>query len=333
MSCSEDEAEFDGGDVQQVSAPEEQQQAATFEGVPPPGPAESGSNADEVESGSASSSSRKSSKSKKGKTSTKAKKTKATKKAVPNKKQKTSAKAKKPSEKGKATKKGATTKKATAKVNGKSNGKKAGKSAAEPPANASLDLLTKHFREFERGLARLEKVDQFGFFLDPAPTEFDENYDNPNSDEVGDTDSGSSSTPAYPCHAPFNWEMVRRRHAQGRYILDIQERDEERLEQIASFLKEERGEEATHELPSTVAILHGQGVNWDLFRKDVYEMCDSSLERNPDDIGDGKAGSRLHAVKKIKGVSLCFCQDSVNSLKGNANRNFFIFTGAGYNLR
>ena len=148
----------------------------------------------------------------------------------------------------------------------------------------------------------MEKIDEFGFFLDPAPSEFDEKYDNPSEQGEG-TDSGSASTPKYPSHPPFNWEMVRRRHNQGRYVVDILHRDEERLAQIASFLKEENGEEVADDLPSSVSILHGKGVNWDVFRRDVYGMCDASLEGNPNDIGDGKPGSRLYAVKRIKGVS------------------------------
>jgi hypothetical protein len=41
------------------------------------------------------------------------------------------------------------------------------------------DPYESHKREFERILARLEKVDKFGFFLDPAPPQFDECYDPP----------------------------------------------------------------------------------------------------------------------------------------------------------
>ena len=113
------------------------------------------------------------------------------------KKQKTSsnsAKAKK-SEKTKATKKSATTKKAVAKGKAKTNGKKT--EPPEPPAG--LDLFTKQYREFERGLTRLEKVDQFGFFWDTAPSEFDEKYDNATNtstnekEEEGESDANDNS--------------------------------------------------------------------------------------------------------------------------------------------
>jgi hypothetical protein len=39
------------------------------------------------------------------------------------------------------------------------------------------ELYDRHKRDFERLLARLEKVDKFGFFLDPVPPHYDEGYD------------------------------------------------------------------------------------------------------------------------------------------------------------
>ena len=153
MSSSSDEAEFDGGDVYQV----EGQQSATFVGMPASEPASGSEHADGSESGSASSNSRKSNQAKPNKGTSKAK----TSKKAPAKKQKSNAKAKKPSERGKGGKKGVAGKKPASKANGKKGGK-----AAHEPSSTSLDLFTKHLREFERGLTRLEKIDEFGFFLD-----------------------------------------------------------------------------------------------------------------------------------------------------------------------
>lgn len=50
---------------------------------------------------------------------------------------------------------------------------------APPPPHH--ELYERHKREFERVVARLEKVDKFGFFLDQAPPEYEENYDQPPS--------------------------------------------------------------------------------------------------------------------------------------------------------
>jgi hypothetical protein len=331
MSSSSDEAEFDGGDVHHVSPQhEDEEEEPTFLGIPSVGE----SNAGDSESGSASSGSRKSGRAKKGKATAKAKSsnTTTTKKPAPNKKQKASAKAKKPTEKAKPAKKGSA--KTSAKSNGKSNGKKGAKAMSEP-APTALDLFTKQFREFERGLTRLEKVDVYGFFVDPAPPEFEEQYDNQNAAEMDQNCSSSESKINYPSHPPFNWEMVRRRHAQGRYILDVQKKDEGRLEQIKRFLTEERGDEVASELPNTVSILHGKGINWDLFRQDVFGMCDSSLERNAEDVGDGKPGSLLFAVNKIKQVSELVHDDSKGPLIDFSHWIAFVCyvnPGVGYDL-
>lgn len=129
------------------------------------------------------------------------------------------------------------------------------------------------------------------------------------ADTTGEADS--STTPSgttdnvYPCHPPFNWEMVRRRRDHGRYILDIQAAEEQRLCQIKTCLQEE-GSQSSPSSSRVVSLVHPKGVDWDLLRKDVAEMCDSAIKRNPDEVGDGKTGSLSYAVKKIKGVSFEF---------------------------
>lgn len=47
----------------------------------------------------------------------------------------------------------------------------------QPVVSAALDVYERHRREFDRIVARLEKVDAFGFFYDDVPPEYDENYD------------------------------------------------------------------------------------------------------------------------------------------------------------
>lgn len=279
------------------------------------------------------------------------------KKAPVAKKKKAAVKAKKPAAKKstakKATTKKATTKKApvnvgksanskkkkaptTTKNNSKSKGKASSKKepviAPEPVTTPhGLDLFTKHYREFERALARLEKIDQFSYFWDPCPEDKVEDYtpkeaasattaekDGDSKDaEMGDADTsipeaGSTTTasataavtPAdtettvYPNHPPFNFEMVRRRRDHGRYILDLEALEQDRMNKINSCLQQEKGPQ----LSKRVSLVHPKGVNWDLFRKDLSGMCDDALEHHPDGPGDGKTGSLLYAVRKIKGV-------------------------------
>ena len=181
----------------------------------------------------------------------------------------------------------------------------------------TVDLFARHSREFERIFGRLEKIDQFGFFWEDAPGELVENYsDHAKPDDDGATQPSSdkptesknkvidASTPlsttisTYPSHPPFNWEMVRRRRDYGRYFLDVQASEEKRLKQIRQCLEQEGSQPP----PTSIAVLHPKGVDWDTFRDDVMGMCDSALVRNPDEVGDGKTGSLLYAVNKIKGV-------------------------------
>lgn len=126
-----------------------------------------------------------------------------------------------------------------------------------PVSSSSMDLYERHRREFERIVARLEKVDLYGYFVEDAPPEFDEKYDIENQSivsnevkhdmdselgadvnkksnnappiersqpsSVGSTDTSHTSTPKptiFPSHPPYNWDMVRRRLGHGRYILD-----------------------------------------------------------------------------------------------------------------
>jgi hypothetical protein len=264
----------------------------------------------------------------------------------------------------------------------------------EPVVSAALDVYERHRREFERIVARLEKVDPFGFFLDDVPPEYDENYDiddgggdddggddvdkdkntppvdvaqreiplsesapgvdtdvkressdmvveegeksqsSPSAKETAAVDvaqleiplsesapcvekdvKGESSDmavaegekvqssplaketavvqsateptdetkpPTYPSHPPFNWEMVRRRCENGRYVVDrIKAEEEERLHLLGPYYKS-LGKRACNKIlgrkkngKSKLRVLHTKGVAWNLFRDDVLGMCEA----------------------------------------------------------
>jgi hypothetical protein len=243
----------------------------------------------------------------------KAKKTTATKgKKGPNK---VTTKAPQSGKKGATKPKKAATNKTTT-VKGKKNSKQVAEPDPPPePATppAGFDLFTRHHREFERKLARLVKVDQFGYFLDQAPPEFDERYpvtegeaaegaDNEEMASEADKAGSTPTTSKFPSHPPFNWEMVKRRRDQGRYVLDIQKEEEDRIKSIANMVSEVGGKSPSSSGAKPVAILHPKAVHWDLFREDVLRMCNAALERNADDVGDGKPGSLIYSVKKVKKV-------------------------------
>lgn len=265
--------------------------------------------------------------------------------------------------KGSATAKKGASKAAQCNKKGATKGKNSKSKNKQPEPESELeavagpDLFSKHYREFERALARLEKVDIYGYFWDPAPAEFEEKYPSANDDpesanaandetenavdkiettkteessskekvaetgieaktelseaeragndstDLANNDTADASTktssqePAsiYPSHPPFNFEMIRRRRDQGRYIFDISKQEEERIKDITSY--------ANCANPKPVCVIHPKTVNWALFRDDVIGMCDARVNRNPNDLGDGKTGSLDYAVRKIKAVS------------------------------
>ena len=254
------------------------------------------------------------------------------------------------------------------------------------------DMYEKHRREFERMLARIEKVDQFGFFLDDVPPEHDDDGDDgDNSDNaatsaaqmaideaVADHCGGASSsleekkdeedsTPAptpNACpkvandvdssvsRAAYNWAVIKKRAEKGRYVADRQKQVDGKLQQLqqsyrAWLEKEALDPTSTHRLASIerptslvmeenthdgattskddgdaaaatdngnsssegsgyrrFQIPNPKGVDWDLFRQDVLDMCDAAVARDPDEGEDDGPGTLGYAIKKIKEVSL-----------------------------
>ena len=255
------------------------------------------------------------------------------------------------------------------------------------------DMYEKHRREFERMLARIEKVDQFGFFLDDVSPEQDDGGDNYNSNNnaatsaapmaideaVADHCGGASSSleekkdeedsvPAPPqnacpkdanhvassvLRAPYNWAVIKKRAEEGRYVADRQRQVDGKLQQLQQTYRDWLEREALDptsaqrlvsiERPTSLVmeektrdgattkddgdaalastdkgnssseggsgyrrfqIPNPKGVDWDLFRQDVLDMCDAAVARDPDEGEDDGPGTLGYAIKKIKEVSL-----------------------------
>jgi hypothetical protein len=90
-----------------------------------------------------------------------------------------------------------------------------------------VTLYSKHRKELEKSLARLEKLDRFGFFFEATPPQFDENYENDEGDVPGDDDSSAQAAQnlrkavPFPDQPPFNFLVVRKRLAAGMYDTDM----------------------------------------------------------------------------------------------------------------
>jgi hypothetical protein len=115
-------------------------------------------------------------------------------------------------------------------------------------------------------------------------------------------------SPTYPSHPPFNWEMVRRRTENGRYVVDrIKSEEEERLRLLGPYYKA-LGKRATNKIlgrkknaKAKLRVLHTKGVDWNLFRDDVLGMCEAAIARDSEEI-TGASGSLTYAANKIKEV-------------------------------
>jgi hypothetical protein len=178
------------------------------------------------------------------------------------------------------------------------------------PINDSraLDMYTRHKRELERSLGRLEKVDRFGFFFDKCPPDMDEHYDN-----------GEDVT--FPDGPPFNFVVLKKRYDAGRYDLDFVKAEVERRNEIKSMLRKQPIETVKEETDVAEAdgaesnnadeeallydevaatMSHPIGVDWDTFNSDVHGMCDAAIERNPEDGNDLSSGHLGNSANKIK---------------------------------
>lgn len=229
----------------------------------------------------------------------------------------------------------------------KATAKKAKPTVVDDPPSNAMDMYERHRREFERSVARLEKADQYEFFLGDVPDELDECYANddptpdipsssapeppiPSSDAqhatidasdqaspmITDSDPKDATTQnptsTYTVHtvrqAPYNFDIIRKRMENGRYVLDTEALDEEeRFQRLAPYFKSvgrrisKPNKKKKKSQKSNPLVLHPKGVNWDLFHQDVLAMCDSAVERNPE-VNPDHTGTLCHSANKIKDI-------------------------------
>jgi hypothetical protein len=109
---------------------------------------------------------------------------------------------------------------------------------------------------------------------------------------------------------PLCWEDIRKRREAGRYEMDrVKAIDEARRRRLGPYKAWKRkNKRETESLKPKVPkgmhprVLNPKGVDWDLYREDVFAMCNAALAKDPDD-GTGGSGTLGHAAKKIKDVS------------------------------
>jgi hypothetical protein len=200
----------------------------------------------------------------------------------------------------------------------------------EPTETRRLNLYAKHRNEMEKSIQRLQKMDRYGFFLENPPPDLDENYDDvmntdstddeSDSDDEGATKSGRKII-TFPDQPPFNFLVLKKRFAAGRYDLDMVALEQERRSNIKSMLgstsgdtstrlaengssnsssEDEHSDEAEYrELAKT--MLHPLGVDWDTLKADVSAMCDAAMIRDPDgaSLGTGHLGFTAKKVKEL----------------------------------
>jgi hypothetical protein len=214
---------------------------------------------------------------------------------------------------------------------GKGAGSKKSKSAAVDVSAASIsanamDMYERHRREFERSIGRLEKTDQYDFFYGDVPPEFDETYgsrkvdfeevlstgnmkETQSNDQSQSTESNAPEKPQneneiiFPESPAYNFHILRKRMEHGRYVLDLDFHDRnERYELMLPYYNSvgRRISKPKKKKKPSSHILHHTAVNWDLFRKDLVEMCDAAIARNPDENTPNESGTLGHTVVKIK---------------------------------
>jgi hypothetical protein len=181
---------------------------------------------------------------------------------------------------------------------------------ATSSSSLAIPMYERHRREFERALTRLEeKIDIFRHFghddEETIPPEYVETYDDDHTLKLS-----SKRSMEFPAHAPYNWQMIRRRMEHGRYVLDRRKREEDQRWALFAEYYADCGRQRATESHSTTCkdnvvdprVLHPYGVHWELFRDDVLAMCQAALQRRtPEEIDEdmGQKGSLSYTVKKI----------------------------------
>ena len=108
---------------------------------------------------------------------------------------------------------------------------------------------------------------------------------------------------------PHNWNDIRSRREAGRYEIDrVKAIDDNRRKRLAPYrLWKRKNKRETESLKPKITrgvhprVLNPKGVDWDLFRQDVFEMCNIALAKNTTNC-EGGSGTLSHAAKKIKDV-------------------------------
>lgn len=194
----------------------------------------------------------------------------------------------------------------------------------------NTDVYPKHRRELERSLDRLEKSDQFGFFLDYPETDDDSErkiYSGSIGLDLGlsrsksravasllttgpsQTEEVASSNECISrlgdnCGAslpPKSFSEVREWVKRGRY-----EADRQFIQNIkASRLAKKLGKDVTDliGIDAIFNVPNSKSVDWETFRDDIYSMCDTAIT---DDLcgSEGKSGTLGHTAVKLREVSL-----------------------------
>lgn len=108
-----------------------------------------------------------------------------------------------------------------------------------------------------------------------------------------------------PDNPPYNFEILRKRIARGRYVLDEEALENKHhralikpyVKSLGNTTKEDRAKRS--KARAKLNILHPKAVDWDLFRADVIAMCDTSEKRDME-CDDGSSGTISYACRKIK---------------------------------
>lgn len=202
----------------------------------------------------------------------------------------------------------------------------------DPNESRRLNLYVKHRNEMEKSIQRLQKVDRYGFFIENPPSDLDEDYDDimnaDSSDDDSDSDDEGAETNGrkivtFPDQPPYNFLVLKKRFAAGRYDLDMVALELERRSTIKSMLgatstrspssgaEAEDGSSVTSspknsdevddysELAKT--MIHPLAVDWDTLKADVSAMCDAAMLRDPDgaSLGTGHLGFTAKKVKEL----------------------------------
>ena len=183
--------------------------------------------------------------------------------------------------------------------------------AEDSAASRRVSLYSRHRKEIEKSLVRLEKSDRFGFFLGATPPQFDENYGpDDDNDSLLDAVPKPFKAESFPEHPPYDLLVVRKRLDAGMYNTDMVALEVERLRGIKATMNtpemshDESGVTNNYNIEYDElkkSMCHPIAVDWDKFNADVVAMCDAAIIRDPEgfSLGSGHLGWAANKVKKV----------------------------------